>query len=158
MTNKRNNNRNNTNNNNNKNNTTKNNNNKNKESNSAVNKVDKNNSNNISNINNTSENSINSDKKIGVLFVCFGNVCRSPMAEAVFAHEVVKRQLNERFIIDSCATGGYHVGREPEGRARIVCKNNKVPLKHKSRRVMYHLNINNVKDTNTYIYIYIYCY
>lgn len=50
------------------------------------------------------------DQKIGVLFVCLGNICRSPTAEAVFRFTVEKRGLLEKFDIDSCGTGGGAAG------------------------------------------------
>jgi len=101
-----------------------------------------NNGSNYSNVVGNNKNSVTryniaDNQKIGVLFVCLGNICRSPMAEAVFAHEVNKRQLNDKFIIDSCGTGGYHTGSLPDGRTRSVCKNNKVPINHRARRVCY---------------------
>ena len=46
------------------------------------------------------------DKKTGVLFVCLGNICRSPAAEAVFQSLVTKANLGGEFRIDSCGTGG----------------------------------------------------
>lgn len=55
--------------------------------------------------------------KIGVLFVCTGNICRSPTAEAVFRHHVAQAGLLDRFIIDSAGTHGYHVGDAPDHRA-----------------------------------------
>lgn len=57
------------------------------------------------------------------------------MAEAVFRHEVKRRHLYDKFIIDSCGTGGYHTGSPPDGRTRSVCKNNKVQINHKARRI-----------------------
>lgn len=47
---------------------------------------------------------------INVLFVCLGNICRSPMAEAIFKHMVEQEGLADRFQIDSVGTGDYHVG------------------------------------------------
>lgn len=47
---------------------------------------------------------------INVLFVCLGNICRSPMAEAVFKHLVAQAGLSDRFRIDSAGTSSYHVG------------------------------------------------
>ena len=55
--------------------------------------------------------------KISVLFVCLGNICRSPTAEAVFRKKVVDAKLNERFFIDSAGTAGYHIGATPDARA-----------------------------------------
>lgn len=52
-------------------------------------------------------------KKISVLFVCLGNICRSPMAEAVFRHLVEKEGLSKQFHIDSAGTGDWHVGEPP---------------------------------------------
>lgn len=52
-----------------------------------------------------------------VLFVCLGNICRSPLAEAVFAHLVNERGLADKITrIDSAGTGGYHVGSDPDDR------------------------------------------
>jgi len=52
---------------------------------------------------------------VRVLFVCLGNICRSPMAEAVFQHLVDEAGLSDRIEIDSAGTGGWHVG-EPAHR------------------------------------------
>lgn len=54
---------------------------------------------------------------VKVLFVCLGNICRSPSAEGVF-HKVVKQAgLDDRVTIDSCGTGDWHVGKAPDTRA-----------------------------------------
>lgn len=50
------------------------------------------------------------NQRINVLFVCMGNICRSPMAEAVFRDLVGKRNLSDRFEIKSAGTGGWHAG------------------------------------------------
>lgn len=56
-----------------------------------------------------------------VLFVCLGNICRSPMAEAVFRDRVEKSGLAESIEIDSCGTGDWHLGKPPhEGTRRIL--------------------------------------
>lgn len=54
---------------------------------------------------------------IRVLFVCLGNICRSPSAEGVFRNVVQKAGLDERITIDSCGTGDWHVGKAPDSRA-----------------------------------------
>jgi protein-tyrosine phosphatase len=53
-------------------------------------------------------------KPIGVLFVCTGNICRSPTAEAVFLHKVVQSGWERHFRIDSAGTHGYHIGDPPD--------------------------------------------
>ncbi len=57
------------------------------------------------------------NSKIAVLFVCTGNICRSPTAEAVFRHQVEKAGLTEHFHVDSAGTHGYHVGDVPDPRS-----------------------------------------
>lgn len=60
---------------------------------------------------------------IRVLFVCLGNICRSPMAEAVFAHLVAQAGLSEHFEIDSCGTSGYHQGETAHhGTLKVLAK------------------------------------
>lgn len=51
-----------------------------------------------------------------VLFVCLGNICRSPTAEGVFRHRVREAGLEERIHIDSAGTGDWHVGKAPDSR------------------------------------------
>ena len=50
---------------------------------------------------------------VHVCFVCLGNICRSPLAEGLFRHHVVQRGLDDAYRIDSCGTGGWHVGESP---------------------------------------------
>jgi protein-tyrosine phosphatase len=59
-------------------------------------------------------------KKIRVLFVCMGNICRSPTAEAVFRHAVAKWGLNDVIECDSAGTHGYHIGEAPDHRAQLA--------------------------------------
>ncbi|TYR79191.1 low molecular weight phosphotyrosine protein phosphatase [Priestia megaterium] len=61
---------------------------------------------------------------VKVLFVCLGNICRSPMAEAIFRHLVKERGLEEQIQVDSAGTGNWHVGKPPhEGTQQILTEN-----------------------------------
>ncbi len=55
---------------------------------------------------------------VSVLFVCLGNICRSPLAEGVFRHKAGEAELTDHFRIDSAGTGGWHVGDLPDTRGR----------------------------------------
>lgn len=57
-----------------------------------------------------------------VLFVCLGNIVRSPLAENMFSHLTVQAGLGEKYIVDSAGTAGYHVGQTPDGRMVQVAK------------------------------------
>ena len=59
---------------------------------------------------------------IRVLFVCTGNICRSPTAEGVFRHRVRAAGLADRIAADSAGTHGYHVGEPPDPRACAVAR------------------------------------
>jgi protein-tyrosine phosphatase len=73
-------------------------------------------------------------KVIKVLFVCMGNICRSPMAEAVFQHLVNEAGLGSKFSLDSAGTGGWHAG-EPAHRGTLnVLKQNNIPYNGRARQ------------------------
>ena len=55
-------------------------------------------------------------KKISVLFVCLGNICRSPAAEAIFISLLEKKELTDGFIVDSAGTGSWHIGKKADSR------------------------------------------
>ncbi|QTC89139.1 low molecular weight protein-tyrosine-phosphatase [Brevundimonas pondensis] len=61
-----------------------------------------------------------------VLFVCLGNICRSPLAEAAFREET--RRLKLDVIVDSAGTGSWHVGSPPDPRAQAVARKNGVDI------------------------------
>ena len=53
-----------------------------------------------------------------LLFVCLGNICRSPMAQGVFAHVAASEGVSDRFELDSAGTGAWHTGNPPDARAQ----------------------------------------
>lgn len=57
-------------------------------------------------------------KKINVLFVCMGNICRSPTADAIFRHQVKTAGLATDIKVDSAGTHSYHIGHSPDNRAQ----------------------------------------
>ncbi|MCY7332410.1 MAG: low molecular weight phosphotyrosine protein phosphatase [Pseudanabaena sp. CAN_BIN31] len=57
-----------------------------------------------------------------LLFVCLGNICRSPAAENIMNHLIEQEGLSDRFICDSAGTGGWHVGALPDRRMRAAAK------------------------------------
>ena len=60
------------------------------------------------------------ENKIGVLFVCTANICRSPTAEAVFRSKATRAGVVDHFEIDSAATRDYRIGKAPDARAQLV--------------------------------------
>ena len=75
-----------------------------------------------------------SDRRIGVLFVCLGNICRSPLAEGVFRHVVREAGLEHRFEIDSAGTSAYHVGEPPDRRTAAVAERRGIVLDSRARQ------------------------
>ena len=69
-----------------------------------------------------------------VLFVCLGNICRSPLAEGVFRHLVADAGLDDEIEIDSAGTGGWHVGEEPDPRSQEVAARHGVSLDGQAAR------------------------
>jgi len=73
---------------------------------------------------------------VKVLFVCMGNICRSPTAEGVFRHKVELAKLSEQISIDSAGTHAYHVGNPPDGRATDAALKRNIDLStQRARRV-----------------------
>lgn len=74
------------------------------------------------------------DKK-SILFVCLGNICRSPMAEGVFRKILQRENANERFEIDSAGLLSYHEGELADSRMRFYASKRGYNLVHRSRPV-----------------------
>lgn len=74
-------------------------------------------------------------QRLGVLFVCLGNICRSPAAEAMFRQIVEGHGASERFDIDSAGTSAYHAGQQPDQRMRLHARQRGIALEHVCRKV-----------------------
>ncbi|MEI9918031.1 MAG: low molecular weight protein-tyrosine-phosphatase [Bacteroidota bacterium] len=70
-----------------------------------------------------------------VLFVCLGNICRSPLAEAIFWHKVKAKGLTEVYYAESCGTANYHIGEQPDHRTIKNALKNGVAIDHKCRQL-----------------------
>ena len=69
-----------------------------------------------------------------IMFVCLGNICRSPVAEAVFVHLVNERGLSSKYSADSSGTSAFHVGAEPDPRMGMTAEKNGVPMNHSAQQ------------------------
>lgn len=75
--------------------------------------------------------------KVSVLFVCMGNICRSPTAEGVFRKVVSDADLDADILVDSAGTHAYHVNEPPDRRARAAAERRGFPLENiRARRVV----------------------
>ena len=72
---------------------------------------------------------------INVLFVCLGNICRSPMAEAIFQRLVDEAGLTDKFHIDSAGTGNWHVGEKAHRGTRQILAEHGIPYDGRARQV-----------------------
>lgn len=70
-----------------------------------------------------------------ILFVCLGNICRSPLAEGVFQHLVEERGLEDRYEVDSAGTGAWHVGEPPDSRSQDVAGKHGIVLSSRARQI-----------------------
>ena len=77
-------------------------------------------------------------KKISVLFVCLGNICRSPAAEAIFINLLKKKGLEDGFIVDSAGTGSWHIGKKSDSRMRIAAERRGITILSKARQITSH--------------------
>jgi len=74
---------------------------------------------------------------IQVLFVCLGNICRSPIAEGVFNELIEQKGLQNSIQCDSAGTAAYHIGSLPDKRMRTVALKNGITLTHASRQLSF---------------------
>ena len=85
-------------------------------------------------------------KKQSVLFVCLGNICRSPAAEAIFIDLIKKKGLNDNFFVDSAGTGSWHIGKKADTRMRIAAQKRGLEILSRARQI-------NAKDFENFNYI-----
>lgn len=73
---------------------------------------------------------------INVIYLLTGNICRSPIAEAVFADYIAKNNLTDKWEVDSAALIGYHTGKSPDSRAMSTLKDKGIKnYSHRARPV-----------------------
>jgi protein-tyrosine phosphatase len=70
-----------------------------------------------------------------ILFVCLGNICRSPAAEGIFNQKIKERDLEKLFVVDSAGTGSWHVGNLPDKRMRSTALSRGIELTSRSRQI-----------------------
>lgn len=81
---------------------------------------------------------MNNKPKVCVLFVCTGNICRSPTAEGVFSTLIEKEKLTQQFFIESAGTHAYHIGEAPDLRAQKAAKERGVSLSQiRARKIIF---------------------
>lgn len=73
-------------------------------------------------------------KPVRVCFVCLGNICRSPTAEAVFQSQVRAAGLEEQFVIDSAGTADFHIGKAADSRSRAHAERRGYELTSRARQ------------------------
>ena len=81
-----------------------------------------------------------------VLFVCLGNICRSPMAESIFNQLVAEAKLSNQLSCDSAGTAAYHIGDLPDKRMRKTAETHGIHLNHQARQI-------SQEDFNNFDYI-----
>jgi protein-tyrosine phosphatase len=83
---------------------------------------------------------------VKVIFICLGNICRSPMAQAIFEHQIKEAQFEDHFKAQSAGTAGYHIGAPPDPRTLSTLKSHGILFEHQAHRV-------NTTDIDTYDYL-----
>ena len=87
-------------------------------------------------------------KKIHLLFVCTGNICRSPLAHKLFEKLAKEQNRHNDFIVDSCGTGAWHIGQNADERMRHIALEYGWQLNKKSRKIV-------LEDIEQFDYIYV---
>lgn len=72
---------------------------------------------------------------IKVLFICLGNICRSPLAEAIFNHKLKLKGLENQIVADSCGTSDYHIGELPDERTIKCAQKFGISINHRGRQL-----------------------
>ena len=81
-----------------------------------------------------------------VIFVCLGNICRSPLAEGILKKMLVEEKLSEKFHVDSAGTSAYHLGNQPDDRSCQIAEKHGIHLNHEARQLKH-------KDLHEFNYI-----
>ncbi|WP_066045991.1 low molecular weight protein-tyrosine-phosphatase [Bathymodiolus septemdierum thioautotrophic gill symbiont] len=89
-----------------------------------------------------------SNEKIKILFVCMGNICRSPTAEGAFRVQMKKLGVEDLFEVDSAGTHAYHIGEQPDARSQLSANKYGVDLSTQRAR--------QVHESDFYHYDYIF--
>ena len=84
---------------------------------------------------------------VRVLFVCLGNICRSPMADGVFQQLVEDAGLSDQILVDSAGTSSWHVGEQAHSGTRRILKQHGIRYNGRSRQVTHQ----DMADSSTYI-------
>ncbi|HYH29834.1 MAG TPA: low molecular weight protein-tyrosine-phosphatase [Pseudonocardia sp.] len=74
-------------------------------------------------------------RRLSIVFVCTGNICRSPIAEKVFVHELERAGLADSVRVSSAGTGGWHIGSPADERAAAVLRGGGYAVEHAARQV-----------------------
>ncbi|CEO94264.1 Phosphotyrosine protein phosphatase I domain-containing protein [Plasmodiophora brassicae] len=72
--------------------------------------------------------------KAAILFVCLGNICRSPLAHGIAEETVRRRAVSDRVRIDSCGTSAYHVGESPDARSIATARSHGIVISQQTCR------------------------
>ncbi|MDR9417045.1 MAG: low molecular weight protein-tyrosine-phosphatase [Gracilimonas sp.] len=80
---------------------------------------------------------ITQDNPYKLVFVCLGNICRSPTAEGIFIHKVNEAGLENYFYIDSAGTSAYHIGESANSKSQATANKHGIHLPSKARRFEY---------------------